>query len=197
MKKASRKDVSEHLIAFASLVGKTVILRPFSEHDLPLMQRWSQDPELRRLTGQVSAYTSSQAEQWYRELSNDPTRQWFTIMTKNSNRVIGEAGLLRMAPAWKCADMGIIIGEKDAWRHGYGTDAGHILLKYVFEVLKFHRVGIGVVSFHAAALHFWKQLGFKQEGVWRDGYYCNSQYHDFIMMSILEEEYRQKYHRIA
>jgi RimJ/RimL family protein N-acetyltransferase len=175
-------------------MGRTVTLRPFSEHDLPLMQQWFQDPELREMTGQISAYTPTQAKQWYRELSADPDRLWFIIITKKGNRVIGEAGLLRMVTSWKCTDMGIIIGEKNAWRQGYGTDTGRVLLKYVFDILRFHRIGIGVVGFHVAALRFWEQLGFKNEGVWRDGYYCDNQYSDFIMMSILEEEYRQKYH---
>ena len=170
-----------------------MVLKPLSETDLPCVQQWSQDAELRKMTGQVSAYTSTQVKQWYRELSADPDRLWFAIVTKKDNRIIGEAGLLRMNSAWKCTDMGIIIGEKDALRQGYGTDTGHILLQYVFDVLRFHRIGVGVVGFHSAALQFWAQLGFKQEGVWRDGYYSNNQYSDFIMMSILEEEYRRKY----
>ena len=181
------------MIPSSSLIGKLVILKPFSETDLPFVQQWSQDSELRKLTGQLSAFTPLQVKQWYREMSADPDRLWFTIVTQKDNRIIGETGLLRMNPAWKCTDMGIIIGEKDAWRHGYGTDTGRTLLHYVFDILGFHRIGVGVVGFHTAALQFWAKLGFKQEGVWREGYYYNDQYSDFIMMSILEEEYRQKY----
>lgn len=84
--------------------------------DLSLVQQWSQDPELRKMTGQISAFTPTQAEQWYREMSTDPDRLWFTIVTQKDNRVIGDADLIRMVSAWKCTDMGIIIGEKDAWR---------------------------------------------------------------------------------
>ncbi|MCW4040376.1 MAG: GNAT family N-acetyltransferase [Candidatus Bathyarchaeota archaeon] len=170
-----------------------MVLRPFSKRDLSLVQQWSQDPELRKMTGQISAFTPTQAEQWYREMSADPDRLWFTVVTQKDNRVIGDAGLIRMVSAWKCTDIGIIIGEKDAWRQGYGTDTGRTLLHYVFDILRFHRIGVGVVGFHTAALRFWEHLGFKKEGVWRDGYYYNNQYSDFIMMSILEEEYRQQY----
>lgn len=170
-----------------------MILKPLSETDLSLVQQWSQDSELRKLTGQLSALTPPEVKQWYREISADPDRLWFTIVTQKDNRIIGEAGLLRINPAWKCTDIGIIIGEKDAWRQGYGTDSGRTLFHYIFDVLKFHRIGVGIVGFHSAALRFWTKLGCKPEGVWRDGYYYNNQYSDFIMMSIIEEEYRQKY----
>jgi hypothetical protein len=35
-----------------SLVGERVILRPFNKSDLPHIQRWSTDAELRKLTGE-------------------------------------------------------------------------------------------------------------------------------------------------
>lgn len=58
----------------SSLMGKLVVLKPLSETDLPRVQRWSQDPELRKMTGQVSAYNPTTVKQWYRELSVDPDR---------------------------------------------------------------------------------------------------------------------------
>jgi len=36
-----------------------------------------------------------------------------------------------------------------------------------------------------------ESLGFRKEGVKREEYYCDSKYSDFIMMSILENEYKQ------
>jgi RimJ/RimL family protein N-acetyltransferase len=93
--------------------------------------------------------------------------------------------------------MSTIIGEKNTWGKDYGTEAGHLLLKYAFEQLKFHRVSIGVVGFNDRALGFWKRLGFKKEGIQRDGYYCDDEFSDFVMMSILEDEYRRLYRKKA
>jgi RimJ/RimL family protein N-acetyltransferase len=66
------------------------------------------------------------------------------------------------------------------------------LLQYAFDELGFHRVEIRVVGY-ARALRFWTGLGFQQEGIARQSYYCDNQFSDFIMMSILEDEYRRKY----
>ena len=174
-----------------SLVGERVFLRPFRKVDLKHIQRWSNDVELRKLTGEVAPINQAEAEKFYEELRADENRAWFVIVLKKGNRVIGEAGLLRMFRLWRNTDMTIIIGEKDARGKGYGKEAGRLLLSYAFEDLGFHRVSIGVVGFNKNAIRFWKSLGFKKEGVHREEYFCDNKYSDFIMMSILESEFRK------
>ena len=175
-----------------SLIGKRVYLRPFSKDDLPYIQKWSNDAEIRKLTGEVAPMSRTEAEKFCKELRADKERVWFVIVLKKGNRVIGEAGLLRMFKPWRCTDMTIIIGEKDAWGKGYGTEAGRLILEFAFKQLRFHRISVGVVGLNQRAIRFWESLGFKKEGVERDGYYCDNQYSDFIMMSILEDEYGKK-----
>jgi RimJ/RimL family protein N-acetyltransferase len=172
------------------LVSRRVILRPFSRDDLPFVQKWFNDAEVRKLTGEVAPMDSVEAEKFFESLRVDKNRLWFAVILKRGNRVVGEAGLLRMFKPWRCTDMSVVIGEKDAWGKGYGTEAGHLLLDYAFERLGFHRVSVGVVGFNRRALRFWRGLGFRKEGVQRDGYYCDGEYSDFVMMSILENEYK-------
>ena len=174
-----------------TLTGRRVYLRPFSRDDLQYIQKWSNDAELRKLTGEVAPMSQAETEKWYKELLDDKDRMWFVIVLKSGNRVIGEAGLLRMFRPWRSTDMTIIIGEKDAWGKGYGTDVGHLLLDYAFIRLGFHRVSIGVVGFNKRALRFWESLGFKKEGVERDEYYYDNEYSDGVMMSILEDEFKK------
>ena len=184
-------SVRENVSKQETLIGRRVYLRPFERDDLPYIQRWSNDAELRRLTGEVAPMSRAETEKWYKELLADKDRMWFVIALKKSDRVIGEAGLLRMFRPWRATDISIIIGEKDAWGKRYGTEGGRLLLDYAFKRLGFHRVSIGVVGFNKRALKFWESLGFKKEGVHRDEYYYNNEYSDFIMMSILEDEYRE------
>jgi RimJ/RimL family protein N-acetyltransferase len=174
-----------------SLIGERVSLRPFSEDDLPYVQKWSRDAELRRMIGEVAPMSRTDVGKWYKELLADKDRVWFTIVLKKGDRVIGEAGLLRMFRPWRSTDMTIIIGEKDEWRKGYGTEVGHLLLHYAFGQLGFHRISIGVVGFNKRALRFWKSLGFKKEGIERDAHFYDNKYVDGIMMSILENEFRK------
>jgi len=148
------------------------------------------DPELRTLIGATAPLSRVEAEEWFEELTDDPGRVWYVVELDDGGRVIGEAGLLRMFPEWRTTDMSIVIGERDAWRKGYGTEVGRLLLALAFEYFGFHRVAVGVVGFHEPAIRFWQSLGFKKEGVQRDGYLCDGEFHDFVMMSILEDEWR-------
>jgi RimJ/RimL family protein N-acetyltransferase len=172
------------------LTGERVYLRPLTKEDLIYIRHWANNPELRSLTGEVLPLSETGAEAYFEKLQQDQTRVWFMIVVKENSRVIGEAGLLRMFHAWRTSDLSIIIGEPDAWGQGYGTEAIEILLDYAFGYLNFHRIAIGVVGFNERALRFYEKIGFQREGVQRDGYYFNHQYHDFVMMSILEEEFR-------
>jgi diamine N-acetyltransferase len=172
------------------LVGERVYLRPVNEEDLPLIQKWANDPEIRGLTGQVVPMSDAGAAEFYAKLARDEHRVWFIVALKEGERAIGEAGLLRMFPAWRTTDLSLIIGERDAWGMGYGTEAIHLLMDHAFGYLNFHRLAIGVVGFNEAALRFYEMVGFKREGIQRDGYYYNHKYSDFVMMSVLEHEYR-------
>jgi diamine N-acetyltransferase len=183
--------VRENASKQETLTGIRVYLRPFGRNDLPYIQKWSNDVELRELTGEIAPMSQAEAEKWYREMIVDKDRVWFAIVLKRNDRVIGEAGLLRMFRPWRNTDMTIIIGEKDAWGKGYGTEAGHLLLDHAFRQLGFHRISVGVVGFNKRALRFWEGLGFKKEGVEREEYYCHNEYSDFIMMSILEDEFKK------
>jgi RimJ/RimL family protein N-acetyltransferase len=185
--------IRENMSKQETLTGRRVYLRPFGKDDLQYIQKWSNDAELRRLIGEVAPMSRAETEKWYKELLGDKDRIWFVIVLKRGDRVIGEAGLLRMFRPWRNTDMTIIIGEKGAWGKGYGTEAGHLLLDYAFRRLGFHRISIGVVGFNKRALRFWESLGFKKEGVERDEYYYDNEYSDGIMMSILEDEFKKAY----
>jgi RimJ/RimL family protein N-acetyltransferase len=172
------------------LIGEHVYLRPLEKEDLPLIRKWVNDPEIRALTGEVTPTSQASAEEWFERVRADRDRVWFIVALKENDRPIGEAGLLRMFPAWRTTDLSIIIGEKDAWDKGYGSEAIRLLLDYAFGALNFHRVAVGVVGFNERAIRFYAKAGFKKEGIQRDGYYHNHAYHDFVMMSILEGEFR-------
>ncbi len=172
------------------IIGERVTLRRIERGDLPRIRGWLDDPEVRGMIGATKPMTEEEADAWFDDVTGDPGRAWFVVIRDEDDRVIGEAGLLRLFPEWRTTDMSVIIGEREAWGQGHGTEAGNLLLDYAFDYLGLHRVAIGVVGFHEEALWFWKKLGFKQEGVQRDGYLHDGKFYDFVMMSILEDEWR-------
>ena len=178
------------------LFGERVYLRPLEREDLPSIQTWANDPEVRRLTGEVRPMSQIGAGEFLERVRDDRDRVWFVVALREDDRIVGEAGLLRMFPAWRTTDFSLIIGDREAWDRGYGTEAILLLLDYAFGALNFHRVSVGVVGFNQRALRFYRKVGFKQEGIQRDGYFYDHGYHDFVMMSLLEDEYRALHRKI-
>ncbi|MBN1483384.1 MAG: GNAT family N-acetyltransferase [Chloroflexia bacterium] len=175
------------------LVGERCYLRPLEKNDLRYIRRWANDPEMRGLTGDVLPMDEAAAKRFWDNLEGDKSRIWFAVVIKENDHVIGEAGLLRMFHPWRTTDLTLIIGEKDVWGMGYGSEAIYLLLDYAFGSLGFHRVAVGVIGFNHRALRFYEKIGFEREGLQRDGYYYNHVFHDFIMMSMLENEFRAIY----
>ncbi|MFH1501878.1 MAG: GNAT family protein [Candidatus Eisenbacteria bacterium] len=179
------------------LMGKHVTLRRFERCDLPHMRRWLDDAELRSQIAATSPMTGPEADEWFARMESDPARLWYAIVRDGDERVIGEAGLLRMFPEWGTTDLTIIVGERDARGSGHGSETGRLLLDFAFDYMCFHRVAIGVVGFHEPALRFWEKLGFRREGLQRDGYVVDGEFHDFVMMSMLEDEWRARKGRVG
>ncbi len=177
------------------LIGPRVYLRPLEREDLPHLRRWANDPDLRRLTGEVFPTSAAAADAFFERVQQDRDRVWFVIVLRENDRVIGECGLLRMFTPWRTTDLSIILGEKETWHAGYGREAILLLLDYAFGYLGFHRVSIGVVGFNEAALRFYEKIGFQREGIQREGYYYDHHFSDFVMLSILEDEFRSLHGR--
>ncbi len=172
------------------LMGERIYLRPLEREDLPTLRAWCNDPETRALIGEVSPMNRSGADAFFERVQKDEARVWLVVVEKESQRVIGEAGLLRIFHPWRTADLTMILGDKSARGKGYGSEATLLLMDYAFGALALHRLAIGVVGFNERALRFYEKMGFKREGVQRDGYFYHHQFCDFVMMSILEDEYR-------
>jgi diamine N-acetyltransferase len=174
------------------IMGSGITLRRLELSDVKHVRGWMDDPEMRALVGATSPMSEEEASEWFEFVENDPSRMWYAIISDEDDSVIGEAGLLRIVPEWRTTDMTIIIGERSQWGKGYGTEAGRLLLDLAFNYLGLHRVAIGVVGFNEAALRFWKKLGFSEEGVQKEGYFHDGRFHDFIMMSVLEDDWRAR-----
>jgi len=72
---------------------------------------------------------------------------------------------------------------------GYGREAFKLLMKWSFEIKKFHRVWFDCKTYNERALHLYETLGFKHEGISRECIFFNGVYEDLINLSILDREY--------
>ena len=173
------------------LYGPRVYLRAVEVEDWAKGYGWINDPEVSRfLVGGVEPYSKLREREWYKaaaEGSSD-TDIHFAVVTREDDRYIGNAGLHRIN--WRCrrAALGIMIGEKDCWNQGYGTEATRLILEFAFGELGLHRVWLDVDSDNRRARRAYEKAGFKQEGIKRDHMYYDGAFHDIVLMSILSSD---------
>src|SRR4051812_47932559 len=110
-----------------NIVGEKVALGPRRRDLLPLYLKWINDFEiLRTLGASLQPMTMEAEEHWYDDSSrNEPAN--FTIYERSTLRPIGNTGFHEVNVAHRHATFGILIGEKDCWDRGYGTEATRLM----------------------------------------------------------------------
>lgn len=173
------------------LESARLLLRPVQREDLKSLAELMSDREIRLLTGEVYPVTEKGMEEFYERCQKTEDRIWFVIVDKETGKIIGETGFLRMFMPWRATDFSLVIWNREFWSKGYGKEVAALMLEYGFNSLNIHRMAIGVVGFNQNALKFWKSIGFIEEGRQKDSYFVNGAYSDFVMMYMLEDDYRK------
>lgn len=75
---------------------------------------------------------------------------------------------------------------------GFGKAIYKAVLKYCFDQLNMNRVWLAVLDTNSKARSLYKKMGFKEEGRYRQAIFRDGAYVDYILMSILKEEYFDK-----
>ena len=90
----------------------------------------------------------------------------------------------------KCHLGGVVIGEKQ-YRDGFAhKEAGKLATEYVFNQLNMHKATGSCLSTHIMSRASMEAGGWHFDGVERDAFFKDGQYHTICHYSILENEYR-------
>jgi len=77
-------------------------------------------------------------------------------------------------------------------RKGYGTEAIEWMLEWAFKYGGLHRVEITCFSYNPGARRLYERMGFVYEGTQREVFWYDGGWHDRIMFSLLENEWRKR-----
>ena len=174
----------------AFLIGAKVYLRPLEEADAAECHAWLNDPDVRRtLNARAGPYTEAMSREWIRAL-DFRTTMGFAILTRDADRYVGNCDLREINFLDRNASLGIVIGRKDAWGLGFGTEAVALLCRYAFEGLNLHRVSLSCYATNERGLRLYARLGFVVEGRRREQVFVEGGYVDEIVLGLLRGELR-------
>ena len=173
-----------------NIVGKSVVLRAVEADDLPLLHKWSNDPETCYLVGSWHFPSSSRhMERWYERIQSDSLNQRFAVHA-DEHGLIGTANLMDINWKDRNAFHGMLLGDKPIRGRGYATDTVMAIMRYAFEELGLQRLDGSMIEYNNASHRLYVgRCGWKEEGLRRDWYWRKNRFWDKIVVGITRDDY--------
>ncbi len=172
-----------------NIAGEKVALGPLRKDLSPLHNAWSNDFEVQRFFENMRPMTSEAQEKWYARASKKETEATFTVYERKRFRPIGIAGLSGIDQANRNAEFFIMIGEKESWGQGYGTEVARLVLDYGFTCLSLHNIWLWVSSANERGLRAYRRAGFRMAGRLRQSSRVAGRACDDVLMDCLANEF--------
>ena len=132
------------------------------------------------------AFTAGAADEW------DRGAGWCFTMTHDGT-VAGTISLHRHMPLIRAAELGYWLRSDLAGR-GLMTEAASAVVEYGFAERGLHRIELHVAPDNVASVRVAEKLGFRREGLLRDGSRGSGGFHDVYVYGLLEDDPRPRFH---
>lgn len=171
------------------LRGNKVTLRPLRKAtDVEACLRWINDPDINRYLIMFLPVMQQAEEEWFDRLSKDEHNIALAIETLEGT-LIGTMGLHQISWRDRIATTGALIGEKEYWGKGYGTDAKMTLLNFAFNSANLRKICSSVIAFNTRSLQYNLNCGYQIEGRRRKQFFRNGRYWDEILLAVFKKDW--------
>lgn len=165
-------------------------LKPLEEKDLNWVQSIRNDKKTWPFLGTFSLINESRQKKWFEKLNQEKDTEYLTF-GKNDKKL----GVVRLTNIDHINRSVCVGGDIDPQERGQGYSLMmyKLIFKLGFDTWGMHRLWLLVMDNNEVALHLYKKMGFVEEGREREAIFRSGKFHDYIMMSILEHEYKRLY----
>tara|TARA_B100000686_G_scaffold84241_1_gene91074 strand:- start:76 stop:657 length:582 start_codon:yes stop_codon:yes gene_type:complete len=167
--------------------GDKVRIREKREGDIRNEYSWRVDPELSRLDA-TRPMTMSYEDffRYSKEEMQFPNYRSKRLAVETLEGIhIGNIMYYDLNMRSRQVELGIMIGDKEYWSSGFGTDTVNTLLRHLFTVLELDRVYLHTLAWNYRAQASFNKSGFKSiRDVKRGG-------QDFILMEVLRPDWEE------
>lgn len=104
---------------------------------------------------------------------------------------IGNVHIGNIHPMYKFASIGCMVGDKNYWGKGIGTEAINLICDFGFNVLNLHKIQAGIYSDNVGSQKACYKSGFVKEAVFRKQRFIHQgdEYCDYLEFGLLKEEF--------
>ncbi len=194
MREVTERD--EHP-AIATLVraGRAVELHRHVPENLEAFQRWYADDEIAyMLRHDLEPLTERQSRSYFQTLILPLSARGFcwAILEKETGRLIGTTALTDVNSRSRTALFRIVIGERDVWGHGYGTESTRLVCEEGFSTFSLEEIRLEVFAHNPRATGTYQRVGFQRTGEHVE--YVRQRQHDLhvVEMSLRRTAYDER-----
>lgn len=173
------------------IIGDKLYLRGLERADLEGDYfDWLNDREVTRFldTG-IFPNSVEKMEEYYRSVVLNPNNVMLAIIDKESDKHIGNIKLGPIDWIARTALLGIMIGNKEFWGKGSGTEAIRLVLDYAFRRLNLYKVTAVIVAIHQASLKAFTKAGFVIDGQVKSQFFLDGKYYDRLYMGVTRDDF--------
>ncbi len=182
----------------AHIHSTRIRLRAAEREDIPTFVRWINDPEVTEDLLFAMPMSHAAEEQWFDAMMSNPTSEHTLVIelpeddSDQDYRPIGNCQFLNIDWRNRSSEVGIMIGEKEFWNQGFGTETMQCLLEHGFNTLNLHRIWLQVIDKNKRGIRAYEKAGFTHEGIYRQAHYQHGRYYDIYLMSVIKDEWLHK-----
>jgi RimJ/RimL family protein N-acetyltransferase len=144
--------------------GALVDLRRHTEANREPFIRWYADAEIARLLRHdLEPLSRPEATSYFNHIILPLSRRGhcWAIHRHDTGQLIGTAAVTDVNGVRETCLYRVVIGEKDAWGHGFGTEATRLVAAEVFATLPVTRFRLEVFAHNERACRAYQRVGFR------------------------------------
>lgn len=164
--------------------------RPVESKDLEKITALRNDESTWTMLGDPRPVKIGLQQGWLDGLNRSSDRHYFVVEEQGSGIWIGMVRMDELDMQNRSLRIGadVALGLRGK---GFGAKIYQALKRYCFDELGMHRVWLCVLATNKPALGLYRKTGFKLEGRYRKAVWRSGRWVDYLVMSILDEEYRR------
>jgi aminoglycoside 6'-N-acetyltransferase len=179
-------------VTFQDLVSDRVRIRRFTDDDAAAFRDYRNDPDVARYQSWIS-YTDEEAAEFVAIMKSTPVGiagfdVQLAIERHEDELLIGDCYLAIDRHERRQAEIGFTLARQ-CQGQGYATEAITLLLDYLFDVHKLHRITATADTRNTASVALMERLGMRREAHFREHLWFKGEWADDYVYAILSDEW--------
>lgn len=175
--------------------GRKVFLRLLTEEDVyGRWWEWFNDGEVTKYLNKGQERNTVEKQMSFFRKVNDSGCDFVAGICDSANkRHIGTTGIhnIRKEDGKKVGNFGIIIGEKEYWGKGVGTEVWQLMTEYAFDTLALDRIETKIFPDNAASLRIARQTGFEEAKLLKNDVVKDGKKNDRMLLKLDKDAWRK------